>query len=123
VSSRRDVPILIPELNAAIQAADHTKPVVSYGPNSIADAVNNVCQKNNLPQVGVHGLRHSFASLCYHLEVPEKVVMQLGGWSDNGTMRKIYTHLAKKDVMKNVDVLRDFFQIGHESGHAKGNCQ
>jgi integrase len=122
VTSHRDVPIIIPELTAALIAADHSRPVVQYAPNSIRTAINRVCQLNGLPKVGVHGLRHSFASLCYHLDVPEKVVMELGGWKDDHTMRRIYTHLAQKDRDSNVLELRNFFDTRHKTRHENGQA-
>ena len=36
--------------------------------------------------------------------------MQLGGWADYKTMREIYTHLAKKDVVKSETTLLQFFK-------------
>lgn len=109
-ASRREVPILIDRLIAAVAEAD--KPgeyVCSVKGTGLYNAINLVCKHAGLPQVGVHGLRHSFASLCYHLNLPEQLCMRLGGWSDAGTMRKIYTHLAQRDIHKHTAALVDFF--------------
>lgn len=109
-SSRRDVPILIDQLADAVECAEkksqYVCPVKQTG---LYNAINRVCEKADLPQVGTHGLRHSFASLCYHLNIPEQMTMTLGGWSDPATMRKIYTHLANRDKLKHADALRNFF--------------
>ncbi|MDR1589760.1 MAG: hypothetical protein LBS51_06160, partial [Oscillospiraceae bacterium] len=59
-------------------------------------------------------LRHSFASLAYHLNVPEKIAMQIGGWADDKTMRKIYTHIASKDIEKYTSELVKFFDNANE---------
>lgn len=69
---------------------------------------------NSLPEVGVQGLRHSFASLAYHLKLSEQETMQLGGWSDYKTMRKIYTHLAKVDRLKAENKITSFFSSASE---------
>ena len=71
--------------------------------------INEICAANGLPKVGNHGLRHSFASLAYHLQIPEKIAMEIGGWDDDGTMRKIYTHLAKDDIAKRSAEFANFF--------------
>ena len=71
--------------------------------------INEICATNGLPKVGNHGLRHSFASLAYHLQIPEKIAMEIGGWADDGTMHKIYTHLAQKDIAKRAQDFRNFF--------------
>ena len=68
-----------------------------------------MCAANGLPQVGNHGLRHSFASLAYHLGIPEKIAMEIGGWEDSKTMHDIYTHLAKRDIAKRSEDFSNFF--------------
>jgi integrase len=83
--------------------------IVPYGGTCLHKRINRICEANNLPKVGVHGLRHSFASLAYHLQIPEKIAMEIGGWSDDGTMRKIYTHLAQKDIANRAKDFSNFF--------------
>lgn len=106
-TSNRSVPIIIPRLAELIDATDG--PLVKMHPNALRKAINRACEKNGLPEVGIHGLRHSFASLCYHLGLSEMQTMELGGWKDASTMRKIYTHLAQQDKNRSVKVLTDFF--------------
>ena len=118
VSSNRVVRIFIPELLEALQAVeDKTGRVVKVHPETPYRAIQAVCKANGLPQVGWHGLRHSFASLCYSLGVNEMTCMQLGGWSDYQTMRKIYTHLAESDKIKIVDQLELFFQNANQNAN------
>lgn len=116
-SSNRIVPIMINELYNALKAAQKASKskdeyVVTLPPKTLWARINAVCEKNGFPKVGVHGLRHSFVSLCYHLGVPEKIVMQIGGWSDFETMRKIYTHIAQADVKKYTTNIEQFFSSG-----------
>ncbi len=110
-SSRRDVPILIDQLSTAVTAADKSgEYVCTVKQTGLYNAINKVCTDAELPLVGTHGLRHSFASLCYHLNIPEQMTMALGGWSDPSTMKKIYTHLANRDKLSHADALRQFFK-------------
>lgn len=108
--SRRYVPIMIPQLLDALNAVENKRgKVVTCAPGAIYDGVNRICEQAGLPKVGVHGLRHSFASLAYHVGMPEQLAMELGGWSDYGTMRKIYTHLANRDRLKYTNAMAQFF--------------
>ena len=117
-SSTRKVPILMPELKTALDAVENKDGLVWKGSlNTIYKQVNKVCKDNNLPLVGVHGLRHSFASLAYHLQIPEQIAMEIGGWSDVATMRKIYTHIAKEDRSRYETALQKFFENGNENGN------
>lgn len=109
-SSARTIPI-IPPLAEALKASEKKDGyVVPYNGSWIYQRINEICELNNLPKVGVHGLRHSFASLAYHLQIPEKIAMEIGGWSDDGTMKKIYTHLAQKDIAKRAQDFSNFFE-------------
>lgn len=110
-TSRREVPIMIPQLYDALAAADKkATAVVPYHPRTIQNAINRICKEAGLPEVGTHGLRHSFASLAYHLNMPEKIAMQIGGWSNDATMRKIYTHVSKKDVISYQNAMSAFYE-------------
>lgn len=108
-SSRRVVPIIAP-LRAALEQVPEKKGlVVDMPPNSIYKQINEVCRNSGLPEVGVHGLRRSFASLAYHLGFSEEMMMRIGGWSDIYTMRKIYTKLSEKDIAEKSSVFTAFF--------------
>lgn len=115
LASSRTVPLFIPALTAALEAVeDKTGYVIKVHPETPYRQIQDVCRENGLPLVGWHGLRHSFASLCYSRGVNELTCMQLGGWSDYGTMRKIYTHIAESDRAKAVESLAGFFNAEKE---------
>lgn len=110
-SSARAVPIMTAALKDALERENHGSPmVVTCHPDSLRRAINRVCADHDLPQVGVHGLRHSFASLAYHLQIPEQIAMEMGGWSDIATMRKIYTHIAQSDINRYSTKMQEFFK-------------
>ena len=122
--SSRYIPIFIPELKAALKASEpKTGKVVKANGNTILEHADKVCDKAKLHHVGVHGLRHSFASLCYSREVPIKITMQIGGWSDYNTVMKIYTHLSKKDVGKYSEEIKSFFKNANENANAVKKVQ
>lgn len=110
--SKRTIPIMIPELLVILastpQKARHGV-LVDCKPHNIADRINAACRRAGVPEVGTHGLRHSFASLAYHLGMSELETMELGGWSNTQTMHGIYTHLAAADRAKAENKLTEFF--------------
>lgn len=117
-SSRRTVPIMIPRLHELLQAEAETSPaagdpVLRCHPNTIYKQINTVCRQAGLPLIGVHGLRHSFASLAHSLGLPEQETMALGGWEDLATMRKIYTHLDAAARLRASNAITDFFKNAH----------
>ncbi len=107
--SRRVIPI-IPPLEEALKNADKKSGhVVTMGGDTALKQVKAACEEAGLPIIDLHGLRHSFASLAYHLEMPEMIAAEIGGWNDLGTMHKIYTHLAGADIAKRAQDFSDFF--------------
>ena len=97
-SSRRDVPIMMDRLyELLLENEQPSGPLVTMAPTSIRSAINRVCRSAGLPEVGIHGLRHSFASLAAHIGMREKTTMEIGGWSNDMTMKKIYTHALRTD--------------------------
>ena len=124
-TSRRIIPIIPPLLEALQQADLSGEYVITISGGWICTRINEICRENGLPEVGNHGLRHSFASLAYHLQIPEKIAMEIGGWKDAGTMNKIYTPLAQRDIAKRAQDFSNFFnpatkeKIGNKNGNEK----
>lgn len=120
-SSRRTVPFIIPQLREAVLAADQkSEYVVARNPNQLLQSINRICKRAGLPEVGVHGLRRSFASLAYHLGISEEVAMRTGGWSDYTTMRKIYTKVSQKDIQDQANIYTAFFDTSAKTGTKTG---
>ena len=119
-NSRRTVPIMIPELKQAIEKIPEEQrkgPIYTQYRNILWRDINNICEANGLPKVGVHGLRHSFASLAHHVGLPEQDAMLIGGWEDAQTMHKIYEHISNADRIKAQNKMAAFFQNGNENGN------
>lgn len=117
-TSRRTIPIMIPALAELLaKAKGEGRPVVEGSPSSLLKQINRTCARCGLPAVGVHGLRHSFASLGYHLGIPEREMMELGGWSDTTTMHRIYTHIAQADRLKSENKIAGFFKNANENAN------
>lgn len=125
--SRRPVPMIPPLYDALMAAQKDSEFVVNAATCTLFKHINKICQENSLPEVGMHGLRHSFASLAYHMGIPEMIAAEIGGWRDLGTMHKIYTHLAERDIAKRSREFTDYFnpeaikkrQIGNDNGNEK----
>ena len=111
-TSTRTISIPIPRLSELLcaQRGRPEDPVVTLSSSMLYKRVNAVCAANDLPLVGVQGLRRSFASLAYHLNLPERVAMQIGGWADAKTMHKHYIAIADADLYKHADNMTVFFE-------------
>ena len=118
--SRRIMPIMIPSLKDALESVPvekRTGLLYDKTPTLIWEQVNKICKKNDLPEVGVHGLRHSFASIAFSSEVgmTEREVMEIGGWEDYQTVHKIYEHLSEKNRKEAERKFSAFFKNADEN--------
>ncbi len=102
--SRRDVPVMIPRLAELLSAVP-----VTVSATTINAHLTKLCAAAGLPEITLHCLRHSFASLAYHLRWTEKSTMQIGGWSTPDVVHDIYTHLSSKDKNSDVQRMRAFY--------------
>ncbi|MBR0081580.1 MAG: tyrosine-type recombinase/integrase [Clostridia bacterium] len=104
--SRRDIPIMISRLSVLLH--DNPLPITARD-MTLNKHLDRLCRSAGLPTVTMHELRHSFASLAYHLKWTEKTTMQLGGWATPDVVHEIYTHLSSKDVNDDVINMRNFY--------------
>lgn len=111
-SSHRDVEIVIPRLSELVKnyTGSPDEPYVICNPNTLWAQINSICKANGLPEVGVHGLRRSFASLAYHLGWSERRTMATGGWSDLTTIHKIYIKLSEADEKKDIKKMQEYYK-------------
>ena len=115
-SSTRTIPIMIPQLKDALTAAQSKSGrVVTIAGDTAMKNIKRCCEDARITVVGNHGLRHSFASLAYHLGISERQLMELGGWSDFQTMHKIYIRVAASSENAAQNAISAFFEDKPES--------
>lgn len=69
--------------------------IVIYNPHSLSIGFNKLLKKNNIPHFRFHDLRHYYVSSLHALNVPDKYIMEQGGWATNYTMQNVYNHTLK----------------------------
>ena len=101
-TSQRTIPFILPQLRQAVEESTREgEYAVTCYPNSINVATQRICKQIGIPKCTTHGLRKSFASMMLvDLHQPEDIVMQIGGWSDPSTMRKIYSQVSLENIQK-----------------------
>lgn len=110
-TSTRTIPIMIPQLIDALKAVeDKAGRVVTISGDAMNAGVKRACERAGVTVVTNHGLRHSFASLGYHLGISERQLMQLGGWSDYHTMHKIYIRVSESSEKAAENKISEFFK-------------
>ena len=106
-TSTRTVHIAIPRLVELLK--DKKGTLVTTHPDTLYNQVNRICRENGLPEVGVHGLRHSYVSLAHHLQIDPLTIQREGGWANSATVQKVYTHLAEQDANSDIERMLAFY--------------
>lgn len=110
-TSSRYVPIMIPQLKAALEAVeDKTGKVAVIGANTLLDDIKRTCSRAGVTVCGTHDLRRSFASLCFFLNIPTRQIMEWGGWSDDTVLNKVYVKLANTMKTESKAKVTQFFE-------------
>lgn len=108
-TSRRDVPIIISRLAELLKRVDEEDEyIIGTRQKNLYREINAICRDAGLPEPGLHGLRHSFASLAYHLGWKKLSTQQIGGWKNSKVLDQIYTHNA--DLESDLENMREYFR-------------
>ena len=89
--------------------ADPDDLILTINPETLRKRVNALCDSIGLPAIGVHGLRHSFVSIGYMSGVPEDVLMEIGGWANDATIKRHYLHISQQDKSRYANSMLDKF--------------
>ena len=92
-TSARVVPVMIDRLTELLPEEGK---LVTAMPNTVYRHVIKACERAGLPPCSPHDIRRSCASLGFHLEWSELVIMDVMGWHDFNTAHRFYLKLAKQ---------------------------
>jgi integrase len=66
-------------------------------PSDVSQAFTNVVRRLGLPEVGVQGFRHTYATLAIRAGVPAHVVSKRLGHANVGITMSVYAHAFPSD--------------------------
>lgn len=108
--------------------------IFTMHPNTPYQTLKDMCERSGMSFVGVHGLRHTNASVMVSLGVMDKYIMAEGGWATDRTMKSVYQHVFESGRKGAADKRDSFFadisagvnpaekaKIAHETAH--GNTE
>ena len=88
--------------------------IVNIMPVTITDYFADVRRKFNLPHFRFHDLRHYQASILHAMGVPDKYIMERGGWSTDSTLKNIYQHTMSDKRKQVEDDIVQRFEDSHK---------
>lgn len=76
-----------------------------WKPSEQTKRMRDACDAAELPRMGFHQLRHSYASALVAAGMPLAYVAQLTGHADTRILEKHYAHLAPSDLSRSLEAL------------------
>ena len=89
--------LAIPEYIAKLIDGINGDIIVPQSPASITNRLYRLLDKNGLPHISFHQLRHINASVMAELDIPMKVANERGGWKSSYTREQVYTHVFSRE--------------------------
>ena len=77
---------------------------------AIHDRFRRVMKEAGIEGITFHDLRHEFASVGVRLQIPEKLLMEKGGWSTPHIMKSVYQHTFTSDMDESTNKIDAYFQ-------------
>lgn len=93
-------------LSRTSRTKDH---VVTLHPETILRQMRAICEDVGIPFIGLHALRHQNASTMLLLNVPDKYVMERGGWSNTTTPKSVYQHTMEEGRTAADEAINQYF--------------
>ena len=90
------------EVIAYLFPADGSHRIVCMTPHMITKNFRIALERAEIPHFRFHDLRHYQASILHALGVPDKYIMERGGWKTDSTLKNIYQH-TMSDKRKSVE--------------------
>jgi len=99
----------IPEYIQVLIDKVQTDQLVTMSGQAVHHRFTRILEKNNLPHMTFHDLRHVNASIMALLRIPDKYAMERGGWKTDSVMKKVYTHTFSKERNDVDDIIDSYF--------------
>lgn len=111
--------ILMPDrLSALMNERCKEKPngwLFDTTPFMLLDKFKKLLRENNIKPYTIHALRHGFAAIMHAQGVPDKYVLEMGGWSSDHVLRSVYQYTFESEVDAAKKRVNSFFDTMTDS--------
>jgi len=83
--------------------------IFTHGTHYYWESLTKICEKNGLPHIYLHGLRHTNASVMGLLGIDNKYAMKRGGWTSDYTMKGVYQQIMEEGEMEAAKRIDEYF--------------
>lgn len=96
--------------------------ICSITPDTVSKSFSSSLKKAGLPHFRFHDLRHYQASILHAMGVPDKYIMERGGWRTAYTLKSIYQHTMSDKRKEVEDEICKRFEEAHMDAESAQNA-
>lgn len=97
---------ILDRINALPRSREY---VFTHGTHYFWESLTNICERNGLPHIYLHGLRHTNASVMGLLGIDNKYAMKRGGWTSDHTMKGVYQQIMEEGEISAANRIDEYF--------------
>ena len=92
-------------------------------PMQVLTRFKKLLSANGMPTFTIHSLRHCFAAIMHAQNIPDRYVMEMGGWASNNVLKRVYQYTFEDEVQKSKQIANKYFDnalsddMQHETQH------
>lgn len=86
-----------------------TDELVPCSAHTLYNRFRRTLEKNNLPHMTFHDLRHLNVSVLHVLQIPDKYIMDRGGWKTDSVMKGVYLQTLSPERVKVDNTIDQYF--------------
>lgn len=94
---------------------------IGVNPNQISKRFGRLLEKTDIPHFRFHDLRHYCCSTYHDMGVSDSIIMQLGGWGDDKTMKQVYRHAIQSSLARQTENVNKYFEMLNSNNKSNKN--
>ncbi|HEX3038201.1 MAG TPA: site-specific integrase [Oscillospiraceae bacterium] len=91
--------------------------IFNMTPGNVLKRFKKLLANNGLPPYTIHSLRHCFAAIMHARNVPDKYVMDMGGWSSDNVLKRVYQYTFEEETIKAKEEVNNYFDNLYDTKH------
>ena len=85
--------------------------VVTSSPDVLSNRFKRTVKRLGGPQFRFHDLRHYACSIMHAIGVPDKYILDRGGWATDVVMKRVYRNVIDIEKKKQTKIINDHFRV------------
>ncbi len=96
-------------INEVAKSKNENDFIFNLTPSAVLSRFKKALKEEGINNYTMHSMRHCFAAIMHANNVPDKYIMEMGGWSSEIVMKKIYQYTFEDETKKAKKEVNSYF--------------